>query len=91
MPTKVMGGEVIEILNEEEEEAINNFVREEILMKVEPNQKEEVLQDAVEIAEGEEPRRSVQTRIANRQYKDYELYVTVEKEEIILATKGDKT
>jgi hypothetical protein len=42
-----MGGEVIEILNDEEEEAINKFVQEEVLMKVEPNQKEEVLQDAV--------------------------------------------
>ncbi len=37
VPTKVMGGEVIEILNNEEEEAINKYVQEEILMKVEPN------------------------------------------------------
>jgi hypothetical protein len=57
VPTKVMGGEVIEILDEEEEEAINKFVREEILMKVEPDQKEEVLQDAVETAKREEHRR----------------------------------
>jgi hypothetical protein len=40
MPTKVMGGEVIEILDDDEEEAINEYVREEILMKVEPDQKE---------------------------------------------------
>ncbi len=58
VPTKVMDGEVIEILDNEEEEAINEFVQEEILMKVEPNQKEEVLYDAVETAEGEEPKRS---------------------------------
>ncbi len=58
VPTKLMGGEVIEILNKEEEEAINRFVQEEILMKVEPDQKEEVLQDAVKTAKGEEPRRS---------------------------------
>ena len=32
-------------------------------------------------------RRSGQTRIANRQFKDYELYVTVEEEEeLLLAT-----
>ncbi len=59
-------------------------------MKVEPDQKEEVLQDAVKTAKGEEPRRSAQAQIENKQYKDYELYVTVEEEEIILATVGDK-
>jgi hypothetical protein len=90
VPTKVMGREVIEILNNEEEEAINKFVREEILMKVEPNQNEEVLQDAVETAKGDKPRRLARARITNRQYKDYELYVTVEEEEIIFATVGDK-
>ncbi len=91
MPTKVMGGEVIEILNDEEEEAINEFVREEILMKLEePDQEEEVLQDAVKTVKGDEPRRLARAQIANRQYKDYELYVTVEEEEIILATVGDK-
>jgi hypothetical protein len=36
MPTKVMGGDVIEILDDEEEEAINESVREEVLMKLEP-------------------------------------------------------
>jgi hypothetical protein len=30
VPTKTMGGEVIEILDDEEEEAINEFVQEEI-------------------------------------------------------------
>ncbi len=42
------------------------------------------------IAKGEEPRRLAQAQIANIQDKDYELYVTVEEEEIILATVGDK-
>jgi hypothetical protein len=37
VPTKVMGGEVIEVLDNEEEEAINKYLQEEILMKVEPN------------------------------------------------------
>jgi hypothetical protein len=57
MPTKVMGGEVIEILNDEEEEAINKFMREEILMKLEPDQEEEMLQDAVKTFKGDKPRR----------------------------------
>ncbi len=52
MSMKVMGGEVVEILNKEEEEAINEFVREEILMKLEPDQEEEVLQDAVKPSKG---------------------------------------
>jgi hypothetical protein len=90
MPMKVMGGEVIEILHDEEEEAINKFVREEILMKLEPDQEEKVLQDAVKTVKGDKPRRLARAQIANRQYKDYELYVNVEEEEIILATVGDK-
>ncbi len=90
VPTKVMGGEVIEILDDEEEEAISEFVREEILMKLEPDQEEEVLQDAVKTIEGDEPRRLARAQIANRQNGDYELYVTVEEQEIILATVGDK-
>ncbi len=52
-------------------------------MKLKPNQEEEVLQDAVKTVEGDEPRRSAQARITNRQYKYYELYVTVEEKEII--------
>jgi hypothetical protein len=59
-------------------------------MKVESNQKEEVLQDVVETANGEKPMRSAHTRISNKRYKDYELYVTVEEDKIIFTTVGDK-
>jgi hypothetical protein len=52
-----MGGEVIEILDDEEEETINEFVQEEILVKLETDQEEEVLQDAVKTVEGDKPRR----------------------------------
>ena len=34
-------------------------------------------------------RQMEKAQIANRQYKDYELHVTLEEEEIILATVGD--
>jgi hypothetical protein len=37
VPTKVMGVEVIEIIDNKEEEAINKYMQEEILVKVEPN------------------------------------------------------
>jgi hypothetical protein len=49
-----------------------------------------VLQDAVETAKREEPRRLARAQFANKQYKDYKFYVTVEEEGIILATVGDK-
>jgi hypothetical protein len=59
-------------------------------MKVEQDQEEEMMQDVMETAKGEERRRSAQGQIANRQYEDYELHMTVEEEEIILATVGNK-
>jgi hypothetical protein len=49
-----------------------------------------MLEDVVQTAKGEEPRRLAGAPIVNRQYEEYELYVTVEEEEIILATEGDK-
>jgi hypothetical protein len=47
-------------------------------------------QDAVKTAKREEMRRPARAQIANRQYKEYELYVTVEEEELMLATVGNK-
>ncbi len=88
--TKVMGGEMIKILDDDEEEAINKYIWKEILMKVELNWEEKMLQDVVQTAKGEEPRRSACAQIANRQYKDNQLYVTAEEEELILATVGNK-
>ena len=35
------------------------------------------------------PRRSNRARIANRQFEDYQLYVTVEEEELMMATMGN--
>jgi hypothetical protein len=59
-------------------------------MKVEPDREEEMLQDVVQTVKREESTRLAQAQIMNRQYKDYELYVTVEEEKLILATVGDK-
>jgi hypothetical protein len=80
--TKVSGGEVIEILNDNEEDAIDEYEQEEVLVKME-------LDREVERAETGAPdglRRSNRARIANRQFEDYELYVTVEEEELMMAT-----
>ena len=87
IPTKVNGGEVIEILNDDEEEAINEYIKEEVQVMVEPNYVEEQ-EEACGMEEWEEdggPRRLGRTRIPNRQFKDYKLYVTVEEEEVMLA------
>jgi hypothetical protein len=37
VPTKVTGGEVIEILNDDKEEVMNKYEREEVRAKVEPD------------------------------------------------------
>ncbi len=54
LPTIVMGREVIEILGNKEEEAINKYVQKEIMMKAEPDQEEEMQQDAVKTAKSGE-------------------------------------
>ncbi len=75
IPTKVNGGEVIKILDDDEEEAINKYIKEEVQVMVEPNYVEEE-EEARRTEESEEdggPRRLGRTRIPNRQLKDYEL------------------
>ncbi len=87
IPTKVNGGEVIKILDDNEEEAINEYIKEEVQVMVEPNYIEEQ-EEARRMEESDKdggPRRSGRTRIPNRQFKDYDLYVTVEEEEVMLA------
>ncbi len=77
----------MEILDDDEEEAINKYIKEEVQVMVEPNYVEEQ-EEACRTEESEEdggPSRSERTRIPNRQFKDYKLYVTVEEEEVMLA------
>ena len=50
-------------------------------MKVEPDETDGATAELVS-----NTRRSGQTRIANRQFEDYELYVTVEEEEELMLT-----
>ena len=38
VPTKVTGREVIEILNDDEEDVLNEYKREEVLVKIKPDQ-----------------------------------------------------
>jgi hypothetical protein len=87
IPTKVNGGEVIEILDDNEEEALNEYIKEELQVMVEPIHVEEQ-EEACGMEELDKdggPRRSGRRRIPNRQFKDYDLYITVEEEEVMLA------
>ncbi len=85
IPTKVSGGEVIEILDDDEEDVIDEYEREEVLVKMEPDREAE----RAEAGAPDGPRRSNRARTANQQFEDYELYVTVEEEELMMATMGD--
>jgi hypothetical protein len=69
VPTKVTGGEVIEILDDNEEDVLNKYEREEVLVKTEPDQTVGATSELES-----DTRRSVRTKIANRQFEDYELY-----------------
>ncbi len=87
IPTKVNGGEVIKILDDDEEEAIDEYIKEEVQVKVEPNyiEEQEEARGMQELDKDGGPRRSGRTRVPNRQFEDYNLYVTVEEEEVMLA------
>ncbi len=85
VPTKVSGGEVIEILDDNEEDAIDEYEREEVLVKMELDREAK----RTEAGAPDGLRRSNRARIANQQFEDYELYVTVEEEELMMATMGN--
>ncbi len=84
--TKAAGGEVVEILDDDNKDIMNEYEQEGVLMKIKPDQTEGEHHTAAGGSEQGESRRSGRTRIANRQFKDYELYITVEEEEQMLAT-----
>jgi hypothetical protein len=82
IPTKATGSEVIEILDDDEEDVLNEYERDEVLVKIEPDQ---TVGDTAELESNK--RRSGRIKIANRRFKDYELYTTVEeKEQLMLET-----
>ena len=82
VPTKVTGGEVIEILDDNEEDVMNEYELEEVLVKIKPDQ---MVGATAELES--DTRRYGWIKIANRQFEDYELYTTVEEEEqLMLAT-----
>jgi hypothetical protein len=74
---------VIKILDDNEEDVMNKYKQEEVLPKIEPDQTDGE-HHTVASKQGK-TRRSGQVRVANRQVEDYELYVTVKEEEVMLA------
>jgi hypothetical protein len=73
---------VIKILDDDEEDMLNEYVRDEVLLKIEPDQ---TVGATAELES--DKRRSGRIKISNRQFKDDELYTTVEEEEqLMLAT-----
>jgi hypothetical protein len=86
IPTKVSGGEVIEILDDEEEDAIDEYEQAEVLVKMELDREG----DRAKAGAHDGSRRSNRGRIANQQFEDYELYVTVEEEELMRETAVTK-
>ena len=86
VPTKVTDGEVIEIIDDDEEDMLNEYERDQVLVKIEPDQ---TVEATAELESGK--RKSGRIKIANRRFEDYELYTTVEEEEqLMLATVEKK-
>jgi hypothetical protein len=85
IPTKATGGEVIKILDNKEEDVMNKYKQEEVIPKIKLDQMDGEHHAAAGASEQEETRRSRRVRVANRQFEDYELYVTLEEEEVMLA------
>ncbi len=78
---------MIEILDDnddnDKEDVINKYKQEEVLTKTKPDQTDGEHHTAA--SKQGETRRSGRLRVANRQFEDYELYSTVEEEEVMLA------
>jgi hypothetical protein len=88
--------EIIEILDDEGNEILDEYMKEEstrglykeTLPKIEEDQEDEETPNEV-VEPSEENQQSRRNRIANRQYQDYELYVTVEDEDTKQGVKED--
>jgi hypothetical protein len=83
-PTK---REIIEILDDEDDDILDQHINEESIQrqyedklpKIEEDEENNMAEEAVESED--EYQGSKQNRTANRQFQDYELYVTVEEQE----------
>ena len=90
--------EVIELLNDDKEDALNDFIQ-DVAIKIEQHNNEDLRKIVEEEDEDEgnepisdEPRKLSRERMPNRRFEDYELYITVaEEDEFLLATNGEES
>jgi hypothetical protein len=88
--------EVIELLDDDDEDVLSDFIRDDVAIKIEQQNNEDLRKVVEEEDEGnkelisDEHRRSSRDRVPNRKFEDYELYVTVaEEDEFLLATNKE--
>jgi len=89
--------EVIELIDDDDEDVLNDFIRDDIAIKIEQLNSEDlrkIVEEEIEDVENkqisDEPRKSSRERVPNRNLEDYELYVTVaEEDEFLLATNRE--
>ena len=91
--------EVIEFLDDDDKDILNNFIQDNITIKIERQNSEDVRkivekEDENKLTEpiSDGTRKPSRTKVPNWEYKDYKLYVTVAKEEkFLLATNGEES
>ncbi len=90
--------EVVELLDDNDEDILNNLIQDNVAIKIERQNSEDIrkiVEKGDENEEGEPisdgTRKSGRVKVPNRRYEDYELYVTVaEEEEFLLATNEEE-
>jgi hypothetical protein len=88
--------EVIELLDDDDKDILNNFIQDDIAIKIERQNSENVRMIVEEEDEKKETepisdrtRKSSRAKVPNRKYVDYKLYITAaEEDEFLLATNG---
>jgi len=94
--------EVIELMDDDDDDVLNDFIRDDVAIKIE-QQNSEDLQKVVEDEDEDEDedeenepipdehRKLSRKRVPNRKFEDYELYVTVaEEDEFLFATNEEE-
>ena len=91
--------EVLEILDDDDEDILNDFIQDDVAIKIERQNSEDTRKIVEEDDENEEEvepisdgtRKSGRVKVPNRKYEDYELYITVaEEEDFLLATSEEE-
>jgi hypothetical protein len=93
--------EVIKLLDDDDKNALNNFIQDDIAIKIKKIQDDDtrkVVEDDTKTKEPEQfseqssgaIKKSSRERVPTKRYEDCELYITVtEEEDFLLATNGD--